>query len=147
MSLLVSPRRSASRPMRPVSSRPSWRAGACRSRSSRFAPDALGPWDRRRARPARSRLALLLGRGGRARLLVSRAGSSLEEPAARAAARRPPVAGWARAVPALARPARHPRRDLGWPARPHLPHRADRRALVGAEPRADVHLRDLLARS
>ncbi len=45
------------------------------------------------------------------------------------------------------RPARHPRRDLGRPARPHLPDRADRRAVVGAEPRADLHLRDLLARA
>ena len=128
-------------------SRPSSRAGASQSQSSRFAPDASGPRDRRRARPAGSRLALLLGRGCRARLLVSRARGALEEPAARAAARRAAAAGRSRAVSALARPARDPRGDLSRPARPHLPDGASRRAVFGAEPLADLHLRDLLARS
>ena len=45
------------------------------------------------------------------------------------------------------RPARDSRRDLGRPARPHLPDRAHRRAVVGAEPLTDLHLRDLLARA
>ena len=44
------------------------------------------------------------------------------------------------------RPARDPRRRLGRAARRRLPDRAHRGAVLGGEPLADLHLRDLLAR-
>ena len=110
------------------------------------APDARRARDRRRPRPAGPGLALLLGRRRRARPLVRRARRALEAAAARAARGRAAAARRARARPPLDGAARPARRRLGRAARARLPDRAARRAVVGGEPRADVHLRDLLAR-
>ena len=140
-------RRSASPPTHPAGSRSSSRTAAFRSPSSRFAPEPARPRDRRRQGPAGSGVALLLGRRRRPRPLVPRARCALEAAAARAARRGASAPRGARARPPVDRSPSGRRRRLRRPARARLPDRADRRAVLGPEPRADVHLHPVLARA
>ena len=110
-------------------------------------PDPARAWDRRRQRPARPGLALLLGRRGRPHPLVPRAGRALEASAARAPLGRTATARLARARAPLRRSPPRARGALGRPARARLPGGADRGAVLGDEPVADVRLRRLLARA
>ena len=121
---------------------------ASRSPSSRFAPEPARPRDRRRS----SDLPVpewLFFWGGAVVLVLSflALGALWKQPQLeRRRGGRPLPAGLERVLRSRA-PARHRRRPLGRPARARLPDRADRRAVVGAEPRADLHLRRLLARA